>query len=74
MQAIVLNTEQFRGHILGKMTVLQADHKHLETIICKPMATAPLKLEAVMLKASIYDLKLEYLPSKKQVPTSTNSE
>ena len=34
--------QKFREYILGKTTVVQADHKTLETILRKPMATAPL--------------------------------
>ena len=66
--------QKFREYILGKTTVVQADHKTLETILHKPMATAPLRLQAMMLKVSGYDLKVEqYLPGKKQVLADTLS-
>jgi len=35
--------------------------KPLETILCKPMVAAPLRLQAIILKLSGYDLKVEYL-------------
>ena len=44
MQAIVFSTQKFREYILGKPVVVQTDHKPLETILRKPMATAPLQL------------------------------
>ena len=66
--------QKFREYILGKTTVVQADHKTLETILRKPMATAPLILQVMMLKVSGYDLKVEqYLPGKKRVLADTLS-
>ena len=67
MLAIVFSTQTFREYILGKETLVQTDHKLLEMILRKPMATALLRLQAMMLKLSGYDLKVEYLPGKKQV-------
>ena len=48
-------------------------HKPLETILRKPVATAPLRLQAMMLKVSGYDLKEEYPPGKKEVLADTLS-
>ncbi|PFX14384.1 Transposon Tf2-9 polyprotein [Stylophora pistillata] len=48
-------------------------NKPLEMILRKPMATTPLRLHAMMLKVSGYDLKVEYLPGKKQVLVDTLS-
>ena len=73
MLAIVFSTQKFREYILGKTTVVQTDHKPLETIFRKPIATAPLRLQAMMLKVSDYDLKVGYLPGKKQVLANTIS-
>ena len=50
MLAIVFSTQKFREYILGKETLVQTDHKPLE--MRKPMATAPLRLQAMMLKLS----------------------
>ena len=41
MQAVVFSTQKFREYILGKTTLVQTDHKPLQTILRKPMATAP---------------------------------
>ena len=73
MLAIVFSTQKFREYILCKTTVDQTDHKPLETILHKPIATAPLRLQAMMLKVSDYDLKVGYLPGKKQVLADTLS-
>ncbi|XP_067048644.1 uncharacterized protein [Acropora muricata] len=58
---------------MGKTTVVQTDHKPLETILRKPMTAAPLRLQAMILKVSGYDLKVEYVPGKKQILADTLS-
>ena len=73
MLAIVFSTQKFREYILGKPTLVQTDHRPLETILRKPMATAPLRLQTMILKVSGFDLKVEYLPGKKQVLADTLS-
>ena len=40
MLAIVFSTEKFREYILGKPTVVQTDHKPLETILAKLLLSA----------------------------------
>ena len=53
--------------------MVQTDHKPLETILRKPMTAAPLRLQAMILKVSGYDLKVEYLLGKKQILADTRS-
>ena len=55
------------------MSVDQTDHKPQETILHKPIIMAPLRLQAMMLKVSDYDLKVGYPPGKKQVLADTLS-
>ncbi len=73
MLAIVFSTTKFREYIMGKETTVQTDHKPLETIFRKPLFSAPLRLQTMMLKLKGYDLKVEYLPGKKQVIADTLS-
>ena len=73
MQANVFSTQKFREYIMGKTTMVQTDHKPLETILRKPMTAAPLRLQAMILKVSGYDFKVEYLPGKKQILADTLS-
>ena len=58
MLAIVFSTQKFREYILGKTTLVQ-------TTPCKPMAAAHLSYQAMILKLSGYDLKVDYLLGKK---------
>lgn len=73
MQAIVFSTQQFREYSLGKSTVVQTDHNPLATILHKPMTSAPLKLQAMILKGSRNVLKAKYLPGKRQILAGTLS-
>ena len=66
MLAIVFSAHKFREYILGKATLVQTDHQPIETILRKPMSVAPLRLQAMILKVSGFDLKVEYLPEKKK--------
>ena len=69
MLAIIFSAHKFREYILGKATLVQTDHQPLETILRKPMSVAPLRLQAMILKVSGFDLKVEYLPGKKTDPS-----
>ena len=73
MLAIVFRAHKFREYILEKATLVQTDHQPLETVLCKPMSVAPLRLQAMNLKVSGFHLKVEYLPGKKQVLADTLS-
>ena len=73
MLAIVFSAHKFREYILGKATLVQTDHQPLETILRKPMSVAPLCLQAMILKVSGFDLKVEYLPGKIQILSDTLS-
>ena len=58
MLAIVCSAHKFREYILGKATLVQTDNQPLETILHKPMSVAPLRLQAMVLKVSEFDLKV----------------
>ena len=73
MLEIVFSTGKFREYILGKETVVQTDNKPLETIFREPLLSAPLRIQTMVLKVKGYDLKVEYLPGKKQVIADTLS-
>ena len=66
MLETVLSTQKFREYFLGKTTVVQTDHKPLETIPRKPIATAPLRLQAMMQKVSDYGLKVGYFQARRK--------
>ena len=73
MQAIVFSTQKFREYSLGKTTVVETDQKPQETILHKLMTKAPLRLQAMILKVSRNDLKVDYLPGKRQILASSLS-
>lgn len=51
--------------------MMQTDHKPLKTILHRPITAAPLRLQVMILKLRGCDLKVGYLPDKKQVLTDT---
>ena len=67
MLAIQFSTEKFREYILGKETLVQT------TICHKPLTSAPLRLQTMLLKLKGYDLKVEYLPGKRHFLADTLS-
>ena len=73
MLAIAFSAQKCREYILGKSGVVQTDHKPLENILHKPLANGSIRLQAMFLKVSGYDLQVEYLPCKKQFLADTLS-
>ena len=46
---------------------LESDHKPLEIIVKKPLATAPPKLQRILLRMRKHDYTVEYKPGRKLV-------
>ena len=60
---IVFGCEKFREYLCGqeKITV-KTDHKPLESILKKPIISAPPQLEKMIMKIQCYPLVVEYKP------------
>ncbi|XP_067655939.1 uncharacterized protein [Haliotis asinina] len=56
MLLIVHATTKFHCYIFGKETTVYNDHKPLEDICKKPLMSAPMRLQRVLLKVQKYDL------------------
>ena len=63
MLAIVFGCEKFREYLCGqeKITV-ETDHKPLESILKKPIISAPPRLQKMIMKIQCYPLVVEYKP------------
>ena len=59
--AIVFAMERFHQFTYGRMTMVQSDHKPLETIMKKPLSKAPLRLQRMLLRLQRYDIAVSYL-------------
>lgn len=70
LYAIVFGFERFHQYISGQQQVLvQSDHKPLEIIMKTPLASAPPRLQRMLLRLQKYSIKVEHIPSK-QIPVA----
>ena len=81
--AQVFGVERNHQYVYGRKIVLWSDHKPLETICKKPLATAPKRLQRLLLRLQQYDVEIRYKPgpgmyladtlSRAYLPTTTRS-
>ncbi len=62
--AVVFACERFHQYIYGKTVEVHSDHKPLESILKKPLATAPARLQRMLLRLQKYDINLVYKQGK----------
>lgn len=60
MLSIVFACKKFHCYIFGKETMVYNDHKPLEMIFKKPLLSAPMRLQRMLLSLQWYDLKMSY--------------
>lgn len=60
MLAIVFSLEKFHQYTYGRHVKIQSDHKPLESILQKPLACAPRRLQGMMLRLQKYDYEVRY--------------
>ena len=65
--AVVYGCTKFHHYIFGKPFVIESDHKPLEMILNKHIATAQLRLQRMLLKIQNYQLKIKYRPGKELI-------
>ena len=68
MLAIVFALEKFNQYTFGRHTKIQSDHKPLETILKKPLASAPRRLQGMMMRLQKYDIEVIVPPRKRPAP------
>ena len=60
--AIVFACEKFDQHVYGRDKVhVQSDHKPLEVIFKRPLVTAPMRLQRMLLRLQRYSLEVTYV-------------
>ena len=67
MYAVVFGCERFNQFIYGKHTIIETDHKPLQSIIKKPLSQAPTRIQRLLLRLQRYDIDLQYRPGKELV-------
>lgn len=62
--AVVFGCQKFHQYIYGRTVTVESDHKPLESIFRKPLLSAPMRLQRLLLAVQKYDFKNEYKPGK----------
>ena len=73
MLALVFGLERHHEYAYGRKVVLWSDHKPLIDIMAKPLATAPKRLQRLMIRLSQYDVEIRYLPGTEMYLADTLS-
>ena len=63
--AIVFACQQFSTYLLGRSFVAESDHKPLEMIAMKNLASAPPRLQRMLLQLQRFDITIRYKPGAK---------
>ena len=65
--AIVFACERFNTYMLGRPFTLESNHKPLEMIHQKSLASAPPRLQRILLQLQRYDVTIRYRPGKEML-------
>ncbi len=64
MLAVVFGLERFHYYVYGRHVHIESDHKPLESITKKNLASAPPRLLRMLLRIQKYDFTLRYVPGR----------
>ena len=70
--AIVFGVERFHQYTYGRRVVVDSDHKPLETIFGKPLASAPRRLQKMFMRLQRYDIDIQYKKGSEMYLTDTS--
>ena len=73
MLSIVFSVKKFHCYVFGKETTVYNDHKPLEQILAKPLLSAPMRLQKMMMSLQWYDLKVKYRRGREMYLSDTLS-
>ena len=62
LSAIVFSMNRFHSYVYGKKVIVETDHKPLIAIMKKSLASAPKRLQWMLLQLQRYDIELIYRP------------
>ena len=71
--AQVFGVERNHHFVYGRRVVLWSDHKPLETICKKPLASAPKRLQRLLMTLQQYDVEIRYKPGPEMYLADTLS-
>ena len=64
LYAIMFGCESFHHYVYGRIINVGSDHKPLESIMKKPLWSAPPRLQQMLLRLQKYDMSVMYKPGK----------
>ena len=70
---VVFGCERYHQYIYGREVSIQSDHRPLESILKKPLANTPPRLQRMLLRLQKYDIDLIYKPGKEMLLADTLS-
>ena len=73
MLAVVWSIEKFDQYTYGRRVNMVSDHKPLESIMKKALASTPKRLQGMMMRLQKYDINLIYVPRKNLLLADTLS-
>ena len=65
--AIIFSCQWFNTYVLGRPFTVESDHKPLEMIHQKSLASAPPRLQQMLLQLQRYDVTIRYRPGKEML-------
>ena len=65
--AVVFGCERFHTYVFGKEFTVETDHKPLEQIHEKSLASTPPRLQRMMLRLQHYDVRIQYRPGREMI-------
>ena len=64
LYAVVFGCEHFHQYVCGRRITVHTDHKPLVSIVKKPLASAPARLQRLLLRLQKYEVDVVYVPGK----------
>lgn len=59
--------QKFHQYTYGRKVIIQSDHKPLESIVKKPLLSAPKRLQRMLMRLQKYDFIINYVPGKEML-------
>ena len=73
LYVILFGCKRFHQYVYGCQVIVKSDHKPLESIMRKPLATAPPRLQRMSLQLQKYAFTFTHRPGKDIPVTDTHS-
>ncbi|XP_060074979.1 uncharacterized protein K02A2.6-like [Ylistrum balloti] len=71
--ATLYGVERFNQYTYGRKVIIENDHKPLESILKKPLSSAPRRLQDIIMKLYRYDVEFQFLKGTSLVIADTLS-